>query len=69
MVKELEGAGYKVTRTGSTNTTSKTTIVNKKDVSDVLLNNIKQVVGTGEISSGEKISSKVDVTIVIGKDY
>lgn len=69
VVKELEGAGYKVTRTGSTNTTSKTTIVNKKDVSDVLLNNIKQVVGTGEISSGEKISSKVDVTIVIGKDY
>lgn len=69
VVKELEGAGYKVTRTGSTNTTSKTTIVNKKDVSDVLLNNIKQVVGTGAISSSETSSSKVDVTIVIGKDY
>ena len=33
-VSELEGAGYKVTRTGTTNSTSKTTIIDKKDVSN-----------------------------------
>jgi len=35
-VSELEGAGYKVTRTGTTNSTSKTTIIDKKDVSRFL---------------------------------
>lgn len=29
-VSELEGAGYKVTRTGTTNSTSKTTIIDKR---------------------------------------
>lgn len=69
VVKELEGAGYKVTRKGSTNTTSKTTIVNKKEVKDTFLKNIKDVLGVGAISSSESSSSKVDITIVIGKDY
>lgn len=68
-VKELEGAGYKVTRTGSTNTTAKTTIINKKDAKDIFLKNIKDVIGVGEISSSESSSSKVDITIVIGRDY
>ena len=36
-VKQLEGAGYNVSRTGSTNATSKTAIVNKKDVKDIIL--------------------------------
>ena len=67
--KELEGAGYKVTRTGSTNVTSKTTIINKKDVKDTFLNNIKDVLGAGTVEESESSSSKVDVTIVIGKDY
>ena len=69
VVKQLEGAGYEVTRTGSTTTTSKTAIINKKDVKDVLLNNMKDVIGVGAISKSELSSSKVDVTIVIGKDY
>lgn len=69
VVKELEGAGYKVTRTGSTNTTSKTIIVNKKDAKDAFLKNIKDVIGVGEISTSESSSSKVDITIIIGKDY
>ena len=68
-IKELEGAGYKVARTGTTNTTSKTTIVNKTDVKETLLKNMKDVLGTGTISSSEINNSKVDVTIVIGKDY
>ncbi len=69
VVSQLEGAGYKVYRTGSTTTTSKTTINNKKDVSDTLLKNMKDVIGSGTIEESESSSSKVDVTIVIGKDY
>lgn len=69
VVKELENAGYKVTRTGSTNTTSKTTIINKKNVKDRTVQDIKKVLGAGSISTSESSSSKVDITIIIGKDY
>ena len=69
VVNQLKGAGYKVTRTGSTNTTSKTTIVNKKQVTDVLLQNMKDVIGVGSIETSESSSSKVDVTIIVGKDF
>lgn len=69
VVNQIKGAGYKVTRTGSTNTTSKTTIVNKKNVKESLLKNMKDVIGTGIIQNSESSSSKVDVTIIIGTDY
>lgn len=69
VVNLLNGAGYKVTRTGSTNTTSKTTIVNKKNVKETFLKNMKDVIGIGTIETSESSSSKVDVTIIIGKDY
>lgn len=68
-VNQLKGAGFKVTRTGSTSTISKTTITNKKNVKEALLKNIKDVMGTGTITTSESSSSKVDVTIIIGKDY
>lgn len=69
VVNQLQGAGYKVTRTGSTNTTTKTTIINKKNVNQILLNNIKDVIGIGTIETSESSSSKIDITIIIGKDY
>lgn len=69
VVNQLKGAGYKVTRTGSTNTTSKTTIINKKEIKDTILKNMKDVIGIGAIENSESSSSKVDVTIIIGKDY
>ena len=70
VVDELENSGYTVFRTGNTNTTSKTTIIDKKETKQTLLDNLQQVLGTGTISSSEvNSSSKVDVTIVIGKDY
>lgn len=69
VVNQLKGAGYKVTRTGSTTTTSKTIIINKKNAKDTLLKNIKDVIGEGTIEPKESSSSKVDVTIIIGKDY
>ena len=69
VVDELEGAGFKVTRTGSTNTTSKTVIMDKKNTPDSILNNIKTTIGIGNIQKGESSSSKVNVVIIIGKDY
>lgn len=69
IVNQLKGAGYQVTRTGSTNTTAKTTIINKKNVKESLLKNIKDVIGTGMIQNSESSSSKVDMTIIIGTDY
>lgn len=69
VVDQLKGAGYKVTRTGSTNVTSKTTIINKKNVKETLLKNMKDVIGTATVETNESSSSKVDVTIIIGKDY
>lgn len=69
VVNQLKGAGYQVTRTGTTNTTTKTTIINKKNVKETLLKNMKDVIGTGTIETSESSSSKVDVTIIIGKDY
>ena len=69
VVNRLQNAGFNVTRTGNTNTTSKTTIINKKNVQDTTLKNIKEAIETGTITSSESSSSKVDVTIIIGKDY
>ena len=69
VVDDLKGAGYKVTRTGSTNATSKTTIINKKDIDETILTNLKEVLEIGDIKESESTSSKVDITIIIGKDY
>ena len=69
VVNQLKGAGYKVTRTGSTNITAKTTIINKRNVKETFLKNIKDVIGTARIETSESSSSKVDITIIIGKDY
>lgn len=69
VVDELKSAGYEVYRTGTTNTTSKTTIIDKKNTADTILENIQIVLGVGTISSTESSSSKADITIIIGKDY
>ena len=71
VVNKLKQEGYNVSRTGTTTSTSKTVIANKKEVSTTAMNDIKEIVGTGTISdmSSGGNSSKVDVTIIIGKDY
>lgn len=68
-VTDLAEAGYNVTRTGTTNTTSKTCIINKKNVNNTYLTTMKEVLETGTIQNSQSSSSKVDVTIIIGKDY
>lgn len=69
VVTELTNSGYQVTRTGTTNATSKTVVINKKDVKDSLVKDIKEVLGVGSIQDSKTTSSKVDVTIIVGKDY
>ena len=68
-INELESSGYNVTRKGTTNTTPKTTIINKKSADDTILENLKLMLGIGEIQISQSTSSKVDVTIILGKDY
>lgn len=71
VVNKLTEEGYNVTRTGETTLTSKTVIINKKQVSSTIINDIKETVGIGSISDSTSgaTSSRVDVQIVIGKDY
>lgn len=67
--KELKAKGYNVYKTGTTSSTAKTTIVNKSAVKSSVLEDIKKLLGVGNISSSSSSSSTVDITIVIGKDY
>ena len=67
--KELTDQGYKIINTTSTTTTSRTTIINKTDVDSTFTENIKDVIGVGNISTSSVSSSNVDITIIIGKDY
>lgn len=65
----LEDAGFKVKKTGTTSTISKTIITNKKDTTDTQLKELKQILGVGSISTNKSSTSLVDVTIVIGEDF
>lgn len=65
---ELKKQGYNVYKTGTTSTTHNTTIINRTNVSDDTISDIKLLLGTGVVSSSNK-SSIVDLTIIIGKDY
>ena len=67
--KELKAKGYNVYKTGTTSSTAKTTIVNKSAVKSSVEEDIKKLLGVGNISSSSSSSSTVDITIVIGKDY
>ena len=67
--EKLENAGFNVLKTGKTSTISKTIITNKKSVTNNKLNELKQTLGVGSISTDKTKYSQVDVTIVIGKDF
>ena len=69
VINDLKQKGYNVTKTGTTNSTSKTTIINKKGVSETIMQDIKTVLETGTIQNSQANSSKVDVTIIVGRDY
>ena len=67
--KKLKNLGYNVQKPKTTTNTSKTTIINKTDVDETFTNNIKEAIGVGTVSTSSVSSSKVDITIIIGKDY
>ena len=46
----------------------KTSIINKGNISEQSVNEIKDVIGTGTITKSNSESS-VDITIILGKDY
>ena len=64
----LKQEGYNVYKTGKTSTTQVTTIINKAKLSESEISDLKSTLGTGVISSSSA-TSKVDVTIILGKDY
>lgn len=67
--KALSARGYKVTKTNKTTSTAKTTIINKTDINSKYEKDIKSILGVGNVSASSVSSSKVDMTIIIGKDY
>ncbi len=67
--KALKNKGYNVYKTGTTSSTAKTTIVNKKSAATDITSDIKDILGVGSISNSTSSSSTVDITIVLGKDY
>ena len=68
VVSRLEAEGFKVTQTGNTSSTTKTTIIDRCDMSENSLTKIKEILGTENITSGSSdVSEKV--TIIIGTDY
>ena len=67
-IEQLTNQGYKILKKGSTNITSRTTIINRTNNSTSDENAILSLLGTGTASSGED-KSEVDFTIILGKDY
>lgn len=68
LTQKLKDKGYKVSKAGNTNATSKTSIVNKGNISDTTLSSLKELIGVGTISNNPTESS-IDITIILGKDF
>ncbi len=69
VVNLLKEKGYNVTKTGNTSEISKSVVTNKKDLSDENLNELKDILGNASVGNNKNYSSKVDATIIIGKDF
>lgn len=65
---KLEANGYDVTVTNDTNITSKTTIINRTNLDEKSLEELKNILGKGIVSEGNN-ADNVDLTIIIGGDY
>lgn len=64
----LKEKGYNVTKTGNTNSTAKTSIINRTSQKTEEENNLKKLLGVGTITKKTN-NSNVDFTIILGKDY
>lgn len=68
VTKLLKQKGYNIVKTGNTTSTTKTSIVNKTNQPTVITDELKQILKVGTITS-KSDNSKVDYTIILGKDY
>lgn len=64
----LKEQGYNVTKTGTTNATAKTSIINRTGRTTKETQAIKEILKVGSTSS-KTSNNNVDYTIIIGKDY
>lgn len=69
VTNSLKEKGYTISKVGKTNSTAKTSIINKGNVSENILKNIKEIIGVGAISTGTSNSSSTSITIILGKDF
>lgn len=65
--KLLKDAGFTVSKSGNTNSTKKTSIINKSNISEEIIDSIKALLEVGEVSDSNT-ESTVDITIILGKD-
>lgn len=66
--EQLKENGYKISKKGTTNVTGKTIIIDRTNNSKKTGNEIKSLLCTGNIISGED-NNDVDYTIILGADY
>ncbi len=68
-VKEkLKQQGYSISKSGTTTSTAKTTIINRTNQANSIAKKIQSTIGVGTLTTGSN-NANVDFTIIIGKDY
>ena len=65
----LKNAGFTIAKTGTTNSTEKTSILNKTEIAENILSSIQALLELGEISDLQSTESSVNITIILGKDF
>ena len=66
--KELTKQGYSVTKIGETSITSNSIIINRTMQSTRVEEDLKEILNIQKVNKSSN-NSKVDFTIIIGKDY
>ena len=65
----LTDAGFTISKTGSTNSTAKTSIINKTEIDEKITTSIQALLESGELSKATSSEATVDLTIILGKDF
>lgn len=69
VINLLKEKGYNIIKSEDTSSTSKTTIINRANQTEDTANEIKNLLGTGNITTSKEKTTNIDFTIIIGKDY
>lgn len=65
----LKNSGFTISKTGTTNPTEKTSIINKTEISDNIISSIKALLELAEITNSTSAEALENITIIIGKDF